>query len=221
MIWADSIGIVTVSTPENNSEAHSVNSWAWFGYPIIKTKFTNDWSLGFYYNNSGSYVNEVFNKINQYRYYLNTSFSITPSQKIVIALTGNATLNDAKLSMNSEHNQFVQEYTAGLSVKWQFAAKSFFESNFDYEFYRNSQYNYEKNIPILNASFRQLIGKKNHFEIRLAAFDIFNKRQYIQQYTSQNFYTRSVAETLARYFMLSFSYNIKGYESKIKKREWW
>jgi len=221
MIWTDSIGIVTVLTPENNSESHSVNSWAWFGYPIIKTKFTNDWSLGFYYNNSGSYVNDVFNKINQYRYYLNTSFSITPSQKIVIALTGNATLNDAKLSMNTEHNQFVQEYTAGLSVKWQFTAKSFFESNFDYEFYRNSQYNYEKNIPILNASIRQLIGKKNHFEIRLAAFDIFNKRQYIQQYTSQNFYSRGVAETLARYFMLSFSYNIKGYESKIKKREWW
>jgi len=222
MVWTDSLGIVTVSTPQNNSVAHTVNSWAWFGYPIIKTKFTNDWSLGFYYDNYGSYINDIYNMNNRYRYYLNTSFSITPVQKLVIALSGNGTVSDSKLSMNTDRNQIVQEYTAGLSVKWQFAAKTFFESNFDYEFYRNSQYDYDKNIPILNASVRQLLGKKNNFEIRLAAFDIFNQRQYIQQYTYQNFYTRSVAETLARYFMLSFSYNIKGYEAKLKKdRDFW
>jgi len=217
MVWLDSLGIVTVSAPENNSESHSINSWAWFGYPIIKTKFTNDWSVGFNYDNYGSFVNEVFNQNHQYRYNLNTSFSITPIQQLVIALSGRASLADARLSMNSERNQFSQTYKAGLSVKWQFLTKTFFESNFDYEFYRNSLYGYEKNIPVLNASIRQLIGKKNHFEVRVAAFDIFNQRQYVQQFSYQNYYGRSVAETLARYFMLSVSYNIKGYETKIKK----
>lgn len=222
MLWEDSLGIVTVSMPENNSEAHSVNSWAWFGYPIIKTKITNDWNLGFNYNNSGSYINEIFNKTNKYWYNINTSFNITPVQQLVVSLTGRANLSDTRLSMNSERNQFAQTYTAGLSVKWQFAPKTFFESNFDYQFYRNSQFDYEKNIPVLNASIRQLIGKKNHFEIRLAAFDIFNQRQYIQQYSYQNYYARSTAETLARYFMLSFSYNIKGYETKLKRdRDFW
>lgn len=66
-----------------------------------------------------------------------------------------------------------------------------------------------------------LLAKKNRFEIRLAAFDILNKRQYIYQYAWQNYYQRTTAETLARYFMLSFSYNIKGFESKIKKNQWW
>jgi hypothetical protein len=222
MIWKDSLGIVTVSVPENNSEAHSVNSWAWFGYPIIKTKITNDWNFGFNYNKSGSYINEIFNQTNKYWYNLYTSFNITPVQQLIVALTARANLSDTRLSMNSERNQFAQTYIAGLSVKWQFAPKTFFESNFDYQFYRNSQFDYEKNMPILNASIRQLIGKKNHFEIRLAAFDIFNQRQYIQQYSYQNYYARSTAETLARYFMLSFSYNIKGYETKLKRdRNFW
>jgi len=220
MMWLDSLGIVTVSKPENNSESHSINSWAWFGYPIIKTKFTNDWSLGFNYDNYGSFVNDVYNENHQYRYNLNTSFNITPIQQLVIALSGRASLADSRLSMNTERNQFSQTYKAGLSVKWQFLTKTFFESNFDYEFYRNSLYGYVKNIPVLNASVRQLIGKKNHFEVRLAAFDIFNKRQYVQQYSYQNYYGRSVAETLARYFMLSVSYNIKGYETKLKKNRY-
>ncbi len=221
LMWVDSVGIVTVSKPYNNSKSNNVSCWMWTGYPIIKTKFTNDWNLGFNYGNSGSYVNDIFNKTDQYRYYINTAFNITPTQKLVITLSGRATLSSSKLSINTERDQFSQEYTAGLTVKWQFAKKSFFESNFNYQFYRNSQYSFDQNLPILNASVRQLIGKKNHFEIRLAAFDILNKRQYIEQYTSQNYYTHNSAATLARYFMLSFSYNINGYESKIKKQQYW
>jgi hypothetical protein len=82
-------------------------------------------------------------------------------------------------------------------------------------------YNYDKSFPLLNASVRQLLGKKNRFEIRLAAFDILNKKQYIQQYATQNYYLRSTAETLTRYYMVSLSYNIKGYETKIKKDRGW
>ncbi|MEI6765434.1 MAG: outer membrane beta-barrel protein [Bacteroidota bacterium] len=221
LTYTDSVGIVTVSVPDNNGASHEINSWLWAGYPIIKTKFTNDWSVGVYYANTGSYVNEIFNRTDRYRYNLGTSFNITPNSKIVIAVSGDASLTDLKLSLNKERNQFVQEYTAGCSAKWQFTSKSFFETNFDYQFYRNSQYNYDKSFPIFNASVRQLIGKKNHFEVRLAAFDILNKRQYIQQYAYSNYYTRSTAETLARYFMLSLSYNIKGYENKIKKDRGW
>ncbi|MEI6122796.1 MAG: outer membrane beta-barrel protein [Bacteroidota bacterium] len=221
LIWADSVGFITISKPENNSKSNNVNSWLWTSYPIIKTKFTNDWSLGFYYDNNGAYVNDIFNKTKIFRYYINTNFNITPGQKLVMAVYGRASIYDTKLSINTDRNQFVQQYTAGMSIKWQFAKKSFFESNFDYQFYRNSQYSYDKNLPIFNASVRQLLGKKNHFEIRLAAFDILNKRQYIEQYTYQNYYNRTTAATLARYFMISFSYNIKGYETKLKKNRNW
>jgi hypothetical protein len=57
--------------------------------------------------------------------------------------------------------------------------------------------------------------------MRLAAFDIFNRRVSVSQSGSQNFVTRSVANTLARYFMLSMSYNVRGYENKLKKNDWW
>ncbi len=217
----DSVGIVTISIPENNSKSNSIDSWFWAGYPIIKTKFTNDWNLGFNYNNSGAHINDIFNKTNRYRYDINTAFNITPGQKLVISVYGSASLTQMKFSLNTDRNQLIQEYTAGTSVKWQFAKKSFFESNFDYQFNHNSLYNYDLNFPVFNASVRQLLGKKNHFEIRLAAFDILNQRQYIQQYAGLNYYSRTTAETLARYFMLSFSYNIKGYENKIKKNRNW
>jgi hypothetical protein len=221
LMLVDSLGIVTISTPDNNASSNRINSWAWTSYPIIKTKLTNSWNLGFNYNNGGAYVNETFNETQTYFYYARTSFNITATPKITFTIDGDASLNQTLYSMNSDRNQLIQNYSAGISGKWQFAKKSFFETNLDYSYYKNSLYNFEKSIPIFNASIRQVIGKKNRYEMRIAAFDIFNQRKYIQQWAYDNSYTRSTAETLARYFMLSVSYNIKGHDTKLKKKEFW
>ena len=63
--------------------------------------------------------------------------------------------------------------------------------------------------------------KENKLEIRLAAFDIFNKRQNIIQNGFQNRVSTQTSLTLARYFMLSLTYNLKGHESKLKKNQGW
>jgi hypothetical protein len=54
-------------------------------------------------------------------------------------------------------------------------------------------------------------------EVRLAAFDIFNKRQSIVQTGYLNTVSNQQALTLARYFMLSLTYNLKGHSDKLKK----
>ena len=93
----------------------------------------------------------------------------------------------------------------------------FFESNFNYSVYKNETFNLDQSVPLWNASVRRIIGKKSKFEMRLAAFDIFNKNVNINQYAAQNFVQTSKTNTLARYFMLSLTYNMKGFENKIQK----
>ena len=107
------------------------------------------------------------------------------------------------------------------SIKWNFAKKTFFETNLDYNSYRNDRFNFNQEIPILNCSVRRLVMKDNKLEIRLAAFDVFNKRQSITQRGYQNYVTNQTALTLARYFMLSLTYNVKGHVDKLKKNEGW
>jgi hypothetical protein len=97
----------------------------------------------------------------------------------------------------------------------------FFESNFNYSVYKNEQYGYDQAIPLWNASVRRIIGKKNKFEMRIAAFDIFNKNVNISQYATQNFIQTTETNTLARYFMLSLTYNMKGFENKLQKNRFW
>ena len=68
---------------------------------------------------------------------------------------------------------------------------------------------------------RRLLGKSNKLEMRFAAFDLLNRRVSVTQSGSQNYLITNVANTLARYYMLSVSYNLRGYENKLKKNDWW
>ena len=52
-------------------------------------------------------------------------------------------------------------------------------------------------------------------------FDIFDKNVDINQYANKNYVERSNANTLSRYFMLSLTYNMKGFETKLQKNRFW
>jgi hypothetical protein len=216
----DSIGIRTTTIPVNVKGGYSVSSWIWSGFPLIKTKLTANINGGINLGNSISFINSIENETTENGIDLNFGLNATPSQTLILNLNANIGFKKFQYSIQKEQNQNIINNGIEASIKWQFASKTFFESNFDYNLYKNDRYDFNQGVPIWNASVRRLLGKNNKLELRLAAFDLLNKRVSISQYASQNFVSRTVTNTLARYFMLSASYNIKGYENKLNKNRW-
>ena len=214
----NNIGLQTISRPENVSGGNSFSLYGGSGFPIIKTKLTMNIFASVNSSSSPTFINEIKNTTNNMGYQIGTSFNLSPSPKLVLGVTGRINFNDITYSFRKEQNQNIRNYTASYSAKWQFLTKSFFETNFDYSVYKNEKLGFNQTIPMMNASVRQLIGKNNRVEMRFAAFDIFNRNQAISQTGAQNYILRSTANTLARYFMLTLSYNIKGFETKLQKQ---
>jgi hypothetical protein len=219
--FVDSIGFRTTARPDNVSGGNRFNTYLWSSFPIVKTKLTMNLNGNINAGKSPAFVNGVENETDNLGYNFGLGFSFTPSPKLILYAGGNLVFNNISYSIREDQNQKIQNHGANASVKWQFAAKTFLESNFNYNLFRNDRFDFNQEVPILNASVRQLVGPSNHFEIRLAAFDIFNRRVNITQSGNQNYIARNTASTLARYFMLSVSYNMRGYESKIKKGGRW
>lgn len=217
----DSIGIRTVTRPDNVSGGNRLDCYLWSNFPIVKTKLTMNINGGVNTSVAPSYVNGVENETRNNGYSIRMGLSLTPGQKLIVGLNGNVRFNNIAYSIQEEQNQKIQNHGLDASIKWQFAGKFFLESNFNYSIYRNDRFGFNQDVPLFNASVRRLLGKNNRIEMRLAAFDILNRRVSISQYGSQNFVTRNVANTLARYYMLSVSYNMRGYEAKIKRNDWW
>ena len=214
----NNIGLQTISRPENVSGGNSFSLFGGSSFPIIKTKLTMNLNVGVNSSSSPTFINEVKNTTQNIGYQAGTSLNLTAFPKLVFGISGRINFNDITYSFRKEQNQNIRNYTASYSAKWQFLAKSFFETNFDYSVYKNEKLGFNQTIPMMNASVRQLIGKNNRVEMRFAAFDIFNRNQSISQTGAQNYILRSQANTLARYFMLTLSYNIKGFETKLQKQ---
>jgi hypothetical protein len=213
----DKVGIQTVSKAGNVNGGETLSVYSFTNFPIIKTKLTMMINGNINFSNSPTFINDVENKTKNKAYTLGTSFNLTPTPKLTLGINGRINFNDITYSFRPEQNQKIRNYTASSSAKWQFATKSYFETNFDYSVYKNQSLGFNQYIPLWNASVRQILGKANRIEMRLAAFDIFDRNKSITQTGAMNYILRSQANTLARYFMLSLSYNIKGFETKQKK----
>lgn len=219
--YVDSIGYRTTTRPVNVSGGREFSSWLWTNFPIVKTKLTMNINGGVNASRSPALVNDIENETTSTGLNARAGLTFTPNTKLILGLSGNSRLTWLRYSIQDEQNQNIQNNSMDASIKWQFLSKSFFESNFNYGVYQNDRFGFNQKIPVWNASVRRLFGKENRVEARLSAFDIFNKKVAVRQFGSQNFVSRSVAPTLARYFMASLSYNLKGYENKLKKNDWW
>jgi outer membrane receptor protein involved in Fe transport len=213
----EGIGLQTITRPDNISGGKDLNVGLWSNLPIIKTKFSVGANGNFTIGKSASFVNDIRNDNTNTGIDFGLNFDITPSTKFILDLRGSLGFNKISYSIQKDQNQNIQNHSAYASLKWQFMKKTFLESSFNYTVYINDRWDFDRRVPIWNASVRRIIGEKNRFEVRLAAFDIFNKRVSISQTANSNYVLQSVAPTLARYFMLSLSYNIRGYEDKLSK----
>ena len=132
-------------------------------------------------------------------------------------MRGNIRFNNIAYSIQKEQNQKIRNQSVDASIKWNFANKYFLESNFNYAAFKNERFGFDQKIPIWNLSVRRLFLKENKLEMRLAAFDLLNKQVNITQSGTQNYVITNTAQTLARYFMLSLTYNLRGHEAKLNK----
>ena len=211
------LGISTTSRPENYAGGFKFSGNSWFGFPIVKTKLTFNGNINYNWTKNPSLVNNVLNETTNNQFTFKGTFVLTLGTKLILEAAEGFTQTKINYSITDGQNQNIFNNTATASVKWNFIKGFYFESNFNYRTYTNDRYGFNQTVPIWNASVRKLMLKDNRLELRLSAFDIFNKNVNIQQFGSANYYSSTFAPTLSRYFLLGFTYNLRGHDDKLKK----
>jgi len=78
-----------------------------------------------------------------------------------------------------------------------------------------------KEIVRWNAAVNFTMLKDEVGVLRLSVFDILNQNQNLNAYANRNMITTSQTNTLAQYFMATFTYNVRaaGVKKKVGGRE--
>lgn len=213
--------LVTRSRPDNVTGGSSLGSYLNYGFPLKKTKSTLNLNTSLNLSNNLIYVNDILNETNSNRYSFGTRLSLTPSDKFTFYGNADWNITNTRYSVNSQQDQKIvnSSYSAEMNVK--FPAEIFFSGRFNLNTYKNARFGFDQVQPILNLSVYKVMLKSKKGEIRLSAYDVFNQNQGISQYASQNFVTTSQVSTLARYFMLSLTYNMRGVAATVRKNNYY
>lgn len=127
---------------------------------------------------------------------------------------------DASVGANFSYNQtryddgqlptqtfFTQTYNATLAVN--LSKKWLVRTELDYAIYEGASIGTRQNVPIWQASMSRYLGKERRGEISLTAMDILNRNVGINWSSELNYIQEEVINSLGRYFMLSFKYQIR------------
>lgn len=217
----DPVTLVTTARPTNISGGQNFGSWLGFGFPIVKTKSTFNINGGANISKNLIYINNVLNTTNNENYNVGFRLDLTPSDKFTLYTNGNLGITNTKYSLNTTQNQQIFNHSLGAEMNIALPASIYFSSNLNYRFYKNDRFGFNQHIPILYASLYKLLGKAKKAEIRLSGYDLLKKNIGINQYASQNFVSQEQTQTLSRYFMLSFTYNMRGVSAKMRRQGWY
>lgn len=213
--------LVTRSQPINYTGGTQIWSNVGVSFPVIRNKFKVRTSISRSGGKSFAFVNDILNNTNTIRWSPGLYIDITPSEKTAIYLSTNLAYSKTTYDINASQNQNIINQNYNVDFNTNFAKGWFWNSSLRYSLFKNERFGIDQNIPIINLSIYKQILKGNRGEIRLSLYDALNKNVQITQSTSVSRVLDSRSPSLARYAMLSFSYNLKGMKSTVARNDYW
>lgn len=121
------------------------------------------------------------------------------------------TYNVAKYTQSP--NQNLKYFSLALNTDFTWYSKNgwLFSPDFTYTYYGGRAEGYNTSVPLLNVSFAKQFLKNKAGEFRLTVFDLLNQNVSIQRNVTENYVQDIQTKTLTRYFLLTFTYNLRNF----------
>ncbi len=213
--------LVTRSRPVNYDGGTQFWTNVGVSFPVIRNKLKMRTNVNFSSGNSFAFVNNLLNETLNERWSPSINIDFTPTEKTAVYLSSNLSFSSAEYNINVSQNQNIVNQNYNLDLTQNFGKGWFINGTMRYSIFKNDRFGIAQNIPIINFSVYKQILKGNKGEIRLSLYDALNQSILINQSTSVSRVFDSRTPTLARYVMLSFSYNLKGMKSSVAKNNHW
>ncbi len=136
-------------------------------------------------------------------------------KQIDFGFNGSLAYNNNRLNQPSQQNQVSQinttYYTQTYSpeVTYTFFKTLLLSTDLDYTINSGLSAGYNQSVAYWNASVALQVFKKKDGEIKLAVYDILNQNQSLSRSVDGNNIIDTRSNVIQRYFMLSFTYNLR------------
>jgi hypothetical protein len=202
-----------VTQPVNikNNNRWSANTLLTYGFPLYFVKCNMNLNTGFNYTSTPAQIDNRINISNSWTLSQGVVFSSNISEKVDFSLSYTGNYNVAMNSINPTQNNTYYSHAANFKLNWIFWKGLVFQNDLTNQFYHGlSSSNFNPNYFLWNIGLGKKLFANQQGEIKLSVFDLLNQNTGISRIVNATYaYQDTRVNVLKRYFMLTFTYNLK------------
>lgn len=202
------------SQPVNLDGFANIRSHLSYGFPLRFIKSNLNLNGGLAYVRNPSLINDRTNVANTYTTSggLMLSSNIGPNVDFSVSYNASYNMVENTLQPHLDNNYYSQ--TSGTRFSFIFLENWVFRSDVSHLMYRGLGDDFNQDYILWNMNFGRKLFKNNLGEITFSVFDLMNQNDNIIRNVSDSFVEDLRTNQLTRYFMLTFTYNLRNFNTR-------
>jgi hypothetical protein len=215
-----------ITQPVNLDGHRSVRSFITYGVPIKPIKSNLNFNLSWNYTRTPGSVNDQINYADNHTFGAGFTLASNISDKVDFTLAARPSWSRVNNSLQTTSNTEYLSNAASLRFNWIIIEGFVLRTDLTSQVYTGLSESFNQNYWLWNLGIGKKIFKNERGEITLAVNDLLKQNQNISRSVTETYIEDSRTNALQRFFMLSFTYNLRhfntGKEStrSQERREW-
>ena len=209
--------------PENLNGNRSFRTFANFSLPLKKIKCNLNLNAGASISRTPGKVNDALNYARNFTPSLGVVISSNISEKIDFTLSSNTSVTDVNNTLQTSLNSRFTNQNSRFRIQAQPWKGLVLQTDVNHQLFNGISGGFNNNFWLWNAGIGYKFLKKKAAEIRFTAFDLLKQNNSLNRNITETYYEDVQTNVLQRYYMLTFTYNLKAFkmpENKEERRMW-
>ncbi|WP_149867110.1 outer membrane beta-barrel protein [Solirubrum puertoriconensis] len=204
----DANGVQT-TRPVNANGFYSLNGFMSMGQRLSWHKLNLNLSTNGNYTRSISYVNEQANEARNWSLGQGISLNSAFNDALEFGLSGNVTYQRASYSLLAQQNTSYWTQTLSADVHYQLPNRWVVTSDLWFTNYAGRSAGFNQAVALWNVGVARQFFANKQGELKLQAYDLLKQNRSLVRNVTDTYLEDVRSRVLTRYFMLSFSYNLR------------
>ncbi|MFP5041849.1 outer membrane beta-barrel protein [Parasediminibacterium sp. JCM 36343] len=188
-----------------------------YGFQVNKPKSNLNFITNGGLSRDVSLINNAINYTNNSSVGEAINWTMNLDEKLDLNLNTGYTYNLARYSIKSENNKNYYVESFSVEPTYTFNGGWVLGSTFDYTFNSGLAQGYNASLPLWNASLAKQLFSNKQGEIKFSVFDLLNQNVSVSRNTTNNYIQDVQNNVLQRFFMVTFTYNLRKFAGQQKQ----
>ncbi|TXB63042.1 outer membrane beta-barrel protein [Phaeodactylibacter luteus] len=199
--------------PVNLNGYWNARAYTTYGFPLSPLRSNLNTDLSLSYIRSPGLVNGAANFANTLTSGLGLTLSSNISEQVDFTIGSRTSMSQVRNTLNSAlDNSFINQ-SSRVGANFIFGKGWVIRTDLNHQLYSGLSDGFNQNFWLLNAALGKKFLKDDRAELTLSAFDLLGQNNSISREVTDAYLQDTQTQVLRRFFMLTFTYNIRHFGS--------